>query len=104
MSYFTGISVLLKKRRVVLVGDVGLNLKRSDFYIKEIDFLISTSYGPGRYERAMRKRTDYPIGYVRWTENRNMQEYFRLLSEGLLILNLLYKKNTGLMRRPRMLN
>jgi predicted dehydrogenase/threonine dehydrogenase-like Zn-dependent dehydrogenase len=72
-----------KKGRVVLVGDVGLNLQRSDFYVKEIDFLISTSYGPGRYEPNYEKKgLDYPIGYVRWTENRNMQEYIRLLSEG----------------------
>lgn len=71
-----------KKGRVVLVGDVGLNLKRSDFYQKEIDFLISTSYGPGRYDdRYEEKGLDYPIGYVRWTENRNMAEYLKLLSE-----------------------
>lgn len=71
-----------KKGRVVLVGDVGLNLKRSDFYKKELDFLISTSYGPGRYDdRYEQKGHDYPLGYVRWTENRNMEEYLRLLAE-----------------------
>lgn len=71
-----------KKGRVVLVGDVGLNLKRADFYQKEIDFLISTSYGPGRYDdRYEEKGLDYPIGYVRWTENRNMEAYLRLLAE-----------------------
>ena len=71
-----------KKGRVVLVGDVGLHLKRSDFFQKEIDFLISTSYGPGRYDdRYEEKGFDYPIGYVRWTENRNMEEYLRLLAE-----------------------
>ncbi|MBU6383442.1 MAG: bi-domain-containing oxidoreductase [Verrucomicrobia bacterium] len=71
-----------KKGRVVLVGDVGLNLKRSDFYHKELDFLISSSYGPGRYDdRYEEKGLDYPIGYVRWTENRNMEEYLRLLAE-----------------------
>ena len=70
-----------KKGRVVLVGDVGLNLKRGDFYKKEIDFLISTSYGPGRYDdRYEQKGYDYPLGYVRWTENRNMEEYLKLLS------------------------
>jgi predicted dehydrogenase/threonine dehydrogenase-like Zn-dependent dehydrogenase len=72
-----------KKGRVVLVGDVGLDLNRADFYEKEIDFFISTSYGPGRYDRRYEERgLDYPIGYVRWTENRNMQEYLRLLGEG----------------------
>jgi predicted dehydrogenase/threonine dehydrogenase-like Zn-dependent dehydrogenase len=72
-----------KKGRVVLVGDVGLNLKREDFYEKEIDFLISTSYGPGRYDQQYEEHgLDYPIGYVRWTENRNMAEYLRLVAEG----------------------
>ena len=72
-----------KKGRVVLVGDVGLDLNRADFYQKELDFLVSTSYGPGRYDRNYEERgLDYPVGYVRWTENRNMYEYLRLLSEG----------------------
>ncbi|MBX7066589.1 MAG: bi-domain-containing oxidoreductase [Parachlamydiales bacterium] len=78
----TAFKLCRKKGRVVLVGDVGLNLKRSDFYQKELDFFISTSYGPGRYDdRYEEKGFDYPIGYVRWTENRNMEEYLRLLSE-----------------------
>ena len=72
-----------KKGRVVLVGDVGLNLKREDFYSKELDFFISTSYGPGRYDpQYEEKGLDYPIGYVRWTENRNMAEYLRMIAEG----------------------
>jgi predicted dehydrogenase/threonine dehydrogenase-like Zn-dependent dehydrogenase len=72
-----------KKGRVVLVGDVGLDLNRADFYQKELDFLVSTSYGPGRYDRNYEERgLDYPVGYVRWTENRNMSEYLRLLAEG----------------------
>lgn len=72
-----------KKGRVVLVGDVGLNLNRSDFYTKEIDFLISTSYGPGRYDQSYEEQgLDYPISYVRWTENRNMSEFLRLIEEG----------------------
>ena len=71
-----------KKGRVVLVGAVGLHLNRADFYAKEIDFLISTSYGPGRYDDRYEKYgLDYPISYVRWTENRNMQEYLYLLKE-----------------------
>jgi predicted dehydrogenase/threonine dehydrogenase-like Zn-dependent dehydrogenase len=72
-----------KKGRVVLVGDVGLHLRRSDLYDKELDFLMSTSYGPGRYDEVYeRKGQDYPLPYVRWTENRNMKEYLRLLAEG----------------------
>jgi predicted dehydrogenase/threonine dehydrogenase-like Zn-dependent dehydrogenase len=72
-----------KKGRVVLVGDVGLNLNREDFYAKELDFLISTSYGPGRYDRRFEEEgLDYPLGYVRWTESRNMTEVLRLAGEG----------------------
>ena len=72
-----------KKGRVVLVGDVGLGLKRSDFYVKELDLRISTSYGPGRYDPLYEEGgQDYPFGYVRWTENRNMEAYLSLLSRG----------------------
>jgi predicted dehydrogenase/threonine dehydrogenase-like Zn-dependent dehydrogenase len=70
-----------KKGKVVVVGAVGLGLKRSPFYEKEIDFLISTSYGPGRYDPVYEEQGhDYPYAYVRWTENRNMQEYLRLIA------------------------
>lgn len=62
-----------KKGRVVLVGDVGLNLDRNDLYKKELDFLISSSYGPGRYDPLYEEGgQDYPLAYVRWTENRNI--------------------------------
>ena len=72
-----------KKGRVVVVGDVGLRLNRADLYEKELDFLISTSYGPGRYDPEFEVMgRDYPIGYVRWTETRNFEEYLRLLAEG----------------------
>lgn len=72
-----------RKGRVVLVGDVGLQMKRDELYAKEIDFLISTSYGPGRYDpRYEENGLDYPIGYVRWTENRNMEAYLDLLASG----------------------
>ena len=82
-----------KKGRVVLVGDVGLNLKRDDFYKNEIDFLISCSYGPGRYDSEYEEKgVDYPIGYVRWTENRNMDAYLRLIKEKKVNLSPLFKK------------
>lgn len=72
-----------KKGRVVLVGDVGLDLKREDFYRKELDFFISTSYGPGRYDPNYEEAgQDYPLAYVRWTENRNMAAYLALLAQG----------------------
>lgn len=72
-----------KKGRVVLVGDVGLDIKREDFYRKELDFFISTSYGPGRYDASYEEEgQDYPLAYVRWTENRNMEAYLELLAQG----------------------
>jgi len=72
-----------KKGRVVLVGSVGLHLNRQDFYKKELDFFISCSYGPGRYDPSYEEAgQDYPLPYVRWTENRNMEAYLRRLSEG----------------------
>lgn len=71
-----------KKGRVALVGDVGLNLNREDIFKKELDFLISTSYGPGRYDPTYEEGgLDYPLPYVRWTENRNMSEYLRLAAD-----------------------
>ena len=82
-----------KKGRVVVVGAVGLGLKRSPFYEKELDFLISSSYGPGRYDHSYEKKgLDYPYAYVRWTENRNMAEYLRLMAEGKIQL-------TGILER-----
>lgn len=81
----TAFGMCRKKARVVLVGDVGLNLQRADFYVKELDFLISTSYGPGRYDaRYEEEGLDYPLAYVRWTEGRNMAEYLRLIADGVL--------------------
>ena len=82
-----------RKGRVVIVGDVGLELRRSDLYEKELDVLMSTSYGPGRYDPVYElEGQDYPIGYVRWTENRNMEEVMRLLATGALDLAALPQK------------
>jgi predicted dehydrogenase/NADPH:quinone reductase-like Zn-dependent oxidoreductase len=68
---------------VVIVGDIGLKVEREVFYRKEIDLLMSTSYGPGRYDPAYEvDGHDYPFAYVRWTENRNMQSYLELLARG----------------------
>jgi predicted dehydrogenase/threonine dehydrogenase-like Zn-dependent dehydrogenase len=67
--------------RVVLVGVIGLNLNRSDFYTKEITFQVSCSYGPGRYDNNYEgKGIDYPIGFVRWTEKRNFETILNLVA------------------------
>ncbi|MBN2569938.1 MAG: bi-domain-containing oxidoreductase [Deltaproteobacteria bacterium] len=72
--------VVRKKGRVVAVGDVSLNLPRRPFYFKEAEFVVSCSYGPGRYDAEYEERGhDYPIGYVRWTEQRNMQAVLDLM-------------------------
>lgn len=77
-----------KKGRAILVGDVGLALKRADIYAKELDFLVSTSYGPGRYDPVYEEGgQDYPIAFVRWTENRNMAAYLDLIGSGALDLD-----------------
>ena len=74
--------VTCKKGKIVIVGDVGLGLERAPLYEKELDVLMSTSYGPGRYDPAYEERgQDYPHAYVRWTENRNMQAYLQLLAD-----------------------
>ena len=76
-----------KKGKVVLVGVVGMNIRREDMYKNELDFLISTSYGPGRYDNNYEKKgIDYPYAYVRWTQNRNMKEYLRLVDRELIKL------------------
>jgi predicted dehydrogenase/threonine dehydrogenase-like Zn-dependent dehydrogenase len=72
-----------KKGRVVAVGAVGLNIPRQPFYDRELTFKISMSYGPGRYDPEYEERGhDYPIGYVRWTEGRNLESFLDLLAEG----------------------
>lgn len=71
-----------EKGRVIVVGDVGLAVRRQPFYQKEIDLLISRSYGPGRYDESYEEDgIDYPYAYVRWTERRNMLEYLKLISD-----------------------
>ncbi|MGC0249398.1 bi-domain-containing oxidoreductase [Pseudactinotalea sp. Z1748] len=68
---------------VVVVGDVGLELARTPFYMKEINLRFARSYGPGRYERTYEEyAVDYPIGHVRWTEARNIEAYLDLVARG----------------------
>ena len=72
-----------KRGRIVLVGVVGLNLNRADFYEKELTFQVSCSYGPGRYDLDYEQNGyDYPIGFVRWTEQRNFEAVLDLMASG----------------------
>ncbi|WP_345876324.1 MULTISPECIES: bi-domain-containing oxidoreductase [Shewanella] len=72
-----------KRGRIVLVGVVGLELSRADFYEKEITFQVSCSYGPGRYDEEYEdKGRDYPFAFVRWTEQRNFEAILDLMSSG----------------------
>ena len=74
-----------KRGRIVLVGMVGLHIRRTDFYEKELTFQVSCSYGPGRYDDTYeRKGYDYPIGYVRWTEQRNFKAVLEAMASGKL--------------------
>lgn len=71
-----------KRGTVVVVGAVGMNIPRSPFYEKEINFRISCSYGPGRYDPDYEERgQDYPLGFVRWTENRNMESALDMMAQ-----------------------
>jgi len=86
---------------VVAIGTVGLDIQRKFYYEKELDFRISRSYGPGRYDSAYeQKGRDYPIGYVRWTENRNMEAFLQFLSEGKLNVKSLITHNFPIERAP----
>lgn len=71
--------------RIILVGVTGLELNRADFYEKELTFQVSCSYGPGRYDPAYEEKgQDYPVGFVRWTEQRNFEAVLDMLASGQL--------------------
>jgi predicted dehydrogenase/threonine dehydrogenase-like Zn-dependent dehydrogenase len=77
-----------ERGRIVVVGDVLMNLDRRRLYAKELDVRLARSYGPGRYDREYEQRgLDYPIGYVRWTERRNMAAFLKLLAERRIAVN-----------------
>jgi len=74
-----------KRGRIVLVGVTGLELSRADFYEKELSFQVSCSYGPGRYDPNYEdKGQDYPLAYVRWTEQRNFEAVLDMMADGRL--------------------
>jgi polar amino acid transport system substrate-binding protein len=82
------------RARIVVVGLVGMDVPRQSFYAKELELRLSRSYGPGRYDPDYEEKgSDYPIGYVRWTEKRNMEAFIHLVAEG--------KVNTGLLTTHR---
>ncbi len=73
--------------RIVIVGDVGMGVSRGNMYMKELSLLMSRSYGPGRYDPSYEEAgKDYPVGYVRWTERRNMEAFLDLISTGAINL------------------
>jgi predicted dehydrogenase/threonine dehydrogenase-like Zn-dependent dehydrogenase len=89
------------RARVVVVGLVGMDVPRNLFYAKEIELRLSRSYGPGRYDvEYEEKGTDYPIGYVRWTEKRNMEAFLHLVAEGKVNTDLLTTHRFEIARAP----
>ncbi|MGP1609440.1 MAG: zinc-dependent alcohol dehydrogenase, partial [Burkholderiales bacterium] len=88
-----------QRGRIVLVGVTGLELSRADFYEKELSFQVSCSYGPGRYDPAYEEGgQDYPIGFVRWTEQRNFEAVLDLMAAGKLDVSLLISHRYALER------
>lgn len=74
-----------KRGRIILIGVIGLNISRSDFYEKELTFQVSCSYGPGRYDADYEQAgNDYPLPYVRWTEKRNFEAILEAIATGKL--------------------
>ena len=72
-----------QRGRIVLVGVVGMEMSRADFYEKELSFQVSCSYGPGRYDSEYEEKgNDYPVGFVRWTEQRNFEAILDMMAEG----------------------
>jgi predicted dehydrogenase/threonine dehydrogenase-like Zn-dependent dehydrogenase len=83
-----------KRGRIVLVGVIGLDINRSDFYKKELSFQVSCSYGPGRYDESYESNgIDYPLPYVRWTQKRNFETVLSSISKGTLNVKELITEN-----------
>lgn len=86
-----------KRGRIVLVGVTGLELSRADFFEKELTFQVSCSYGPGRYDANYEdKGQDYPVGYVRWTEQRNFEAVLDMMADGRLDVKPLISHRFGI--------
>jgi len=81
------------RARIVVVGDVGMNISRRNMYHKELELVMSRSYGPGRYDPSYEDDGhDYPIGYVRWTEKRNMEAFLDLIASGAINVSALLEE------------
>jgi predicted dehydrogenase/threonine dehydrogenase-like Zn-dependent dehydrogenase len=86
-----------KRGRIILVGVIGLNISRADFYEKELTFQVSCSYGPGRYDDNYEKAgRDYPLPFVRWTEQRNFKAVLDMISMGRVEVNSLITERVAL--------
>lgn len=95
-------TIARERANVVAVGAVGMHLPRKKYYEKELAFLISRSYGPGRYDPEYEEGGhDYPIGYVRWTEGRNLEAFVDLLASGKLDIRPLISHRVPIEDAPR---
>ncbi len=97
-----GVSMAGDRGRVIMVGACPIEIPRSEMYVKELKFMVSRAYGPGSYDPTYEKQgVDYPISYVRWTENRNMEEFARLMSVGKVNVKPLISHEFDLEDAPR---
>ena len=93
------------KSKIVVVGDIPLNISRNEFYYKELELVVSKSYGPGRYDKQYEVLgNDYPIEYVRWTENRNFEAFLKLLSQGQISIQGLITSEIDFEESPEVYN
>tara|TARA_B100001093_G_scaffold520517_1_gene617459 strand:- start:15971 stop:18106 length:2136 start_codon:yes stop_codon:yes gene_type:complete len=90
-----------KRGRIILVGVVGLELNREDFYEKELTFKVSCSYGPGRYDYKYENGNDYPLGFVRWTAQRNFEAILELLSSNQISFKDLIEERVSIENAPK---
>lgn len=94
-----------KRGRIILVGVIGLNISRADFYEKELTFRVSCSYGPGRYDDNYEKGgIDYPLPFVRWTEQRNFKAILQTIASGKLEVKSLITERVPLSEYDRIYN
>ncbi len=94
-----------KRGRIILVGVIGLQISRADFYEKELSFQVSCSYGPGRYDDNYEKAgNDYPLPYVRWTEKRNFEAVLQAIATGKLNVSSLISERIPLAEFSRIYN